>query len=274
MAMALHMQVGVSSKDDTGCAVSKSGPSGSQGNLGPSGVKGNQGVPGKDELQGDQGPKAEMGAQGLQRDMGVMGLQESKDPRVLAELLVKSALQDRQGKMAVQDRKALSENPVFTVLPVLGVLVDLDETRVSREQLASKMIKDQRDPRDTLVRLASLHRQEYLQNPDRLESMVQSEYVVPQGLRGLVVPAEFLVNEVGTAGPNGAIGDRGPAGSTGQPGLDGAQGNIGKRGKTDPRGARGPPVEQTNGVMDILSRRASQSWRCLAFRIFISALRC
>ena len=88
------------------------------------------------------------------------------------------------------------------------------QTRVSREQLASKMIKDQRDPRDTLVRLASLHRQEYLQNPDRLESMVQSEFVVPQNLRGLVVPAEFLVNEVGTAGPNAATADRGPAGST------------------------------------------------------------
>ena len=69
------------------------------------------------------------------------------------------------------------------------------------------------------------------------------------------------MNEVGTAGPNAATGDRGPSGSTDQPGFDGVQGTIGKHGKTDLRGARGPPVEQTNRVMEFLSRRASQPWK-------------
>ena len=44
MAMALHMQAGVSSKVDTGGAPGKPdprGPPGPQGNLGPPGVKGN-----------------------------------------------------------------------------------------------------------------------------------------------------------------------------------------------------------------------------------------
>lgn len=97
------------------------------------------------------------------------------------------ALQDRQDKMALQGRKVLPDNPVLVILPVfqeLGVLLDLKETtglkeskkmRVTRELLASKVMKDQREQGDPGVRLECVGRQENLENADVLGNKIHKE---------------------------------------------------------------------------------------------------
>ena len=78
---------------------------------------------------------------------------------------------------------------------------------------------------------------------NKLEQGVKNEQVGPAGPAGAVGPAG-PAGAVGPAGPAGAVGPAGPAGAVGPAGPAGAKGEKGDPGVAGPKGDKGDPGAQ------------------------------